>query len=693
MIRVSSLILAVLLLAGTQITVGQQPTAPLDALFARAQHKADVEGDLKGAIEDYRRVVERAGSDRALAARALLQMADAYDKLGDGESTRIYERLVRDYADLKDTVAIARSRVTAESRLSPAGIVTRQVWTGPKAGIFGAVSPDGRYVTGTDWETGDLLLHRLSDGIDRRLTSKGSWLESGEYAESSVFSPDGGEIVYSWFNADRKASGYDLRVVPVNTAVPPPPRVLYDNADVQWIAPYDWSRDGRWIAVQLHRRDRTVQIALVGASGSLRVLKSVGWQESTAMFFSPDSRYLAFDLPVDAGSAQRDVFVLAIDGSRERQAVVHAANDIVLGWTPDGSHLLFGSDRTGSMGLWALPVRDGTAAGDARLVKPDIGRPRAMGVTRSGALHFAVRTDGPDVYVASADFESGSVLRAPTRATQEFIGRNEHPDWSRDGRYLAYISRRAPVVGTALATSGVAAVVVVHDSATGQTRELRPKLTGRINYLRWAPDGRSLSVEGLDLQGRSGIFRVDAQTAAVSPLVDGQEPQWSPDGRHLFYRRSDGVVVRRDIEDGTEREVVRRGPPCRPDVSPDGRFLACVDYGYGASKQRRVWLFSVGGGEPQELLHVANASTAGNFAAWTPDSRAVLTWVPGDRPHLWLVSVSDRRTRRIDFGAGFERVSHVRIHPDGRQVAFVAGNDKSEVWSIDNFRSALTGRQ
>ena len=123
------------------------------ALPAAAQVKAEValraametetvKGDLKGAIEQYKKVAQ--AGDRAIAARALIRMAECYQKLGDAESRKIYERVVREYADQNEAVAVARTRLGGSAVAHSAGIVTRQVWTGPKVDVTGAVSPDGR---------------------------------------------------------------------------------------------------------------------------------------------------------------------------------------------------------------------------------------------------------------------------------------------------------------------------------------------------------------------------------------------------------------------------------------------------------------------------------------------------------------------------------------------------------------------
>jgi Tol biopolymer transport system component len=685
---IPALVMTVLLLTGG---AGAQQKKQQDIDLQAAIRTETVDGDLNGAIKQYSAIVSKYTADRAITATALVHMAECYHKMGDAESRKIYERVAREFADQKEAAAEARARLGDIAPALSAGIITRQVWTGPKADIYGTVSPDGRYLSGTDWYTGELVLHDVSSGKDRRLTNKGTWADSTEYAEESVIAPDGKQVAYSWYNANRKGFRYDLRVISLNASGPATPRVLYDNEDIEWIGPDDWSSDGKWIAVQIQRKDRTAQIGLVATGdGSLRVLKSVDWRGSTKMFFSPDSQYVAFDLPSSQGSDERDVFVLAINGSREIPAVIHPAYDVVMGWTPDGRHLLFNSDRTGALGVWALAFREGKPQGTPVLVKPNIGRALAMGLTRSGALYFGVRTDGPDVHIASVDFNSGKVLIPPARATQHFIGSNGHPDWSHDGRYLAYTSRRDPVV-----VRDRSSIVAIRSMETGEVREIHPKLIGTINSLRWAPDGRSLAVQGTDAKARQGIYRVDVQTGEVSLIMQdtggAAVPEWAPDGKKLFYARR-GRIVELDLASGKEREVVRTENPCRISLSPDGRYLACQTFGDEPIKNRTLVAIPAEGGEPRELIRLHEPESFGGFTAWTPDSRSVLFWKVLSaleyKSEYWLVPLAGGQSRKVDLG--IEGAYAVRIHPDGTRVAFTAGENKSEVWVMENFLSALS---
>ena len=58
-----------------------------------AMETETIKGDLKGAIEQYKKVAQ--SGNRGLAAQALVRMAECYQKLGDSESRNIYARVVR----------------------------------------------------------------------------------------------------------------------------------------------------------------------------------------------------------------------------------------------------------------------------------------------------------------------------------------------------------------------------------------------------------------------------------------------------------------------------------------------------------------------------------------------------------------------------------------------------------------------
>ncbi len=76
-----------------------QKDAHTDKQLQAAMHKEMVDGDLKGAIEEYRVIATREATPRGIVAQALARMADCYRKLGDSQAREIYQRLVLEFAD------------------------------------------------------------------------------------------------------------------------------------------------------------------------------------------------------------------------------------------------------------------------------------------------------------------------------------------------------------------------------------------------------------------------------------------------------------------------------------------------------------------------------------------------------------------------------------------------------------------
>ncbi len=113
------IVCAALMASGMPAAGARQNAAEAEKLLASAKHKAAIDGDPKGAIEDYKRAFAAAGNNRGLAAEALLRMAECHQQLGEAEAQAIYERVIRDYADQRDAVVLARGRMTARSPVRP----------------------------------------------------------------------------------------------------------------------------------------------------------------------------------------------------------------------------------------------------------------------------------------------------------------------------------------------------------------------------------------------------------------------------------------------------------------------------------------------------------------------------------------------------------------------------------------------
>jgi hypothetical protein len=280
------LAVAVLLAAGA----AAQKNTSASAMLRAAADKAAVDGDLNGAVKQYQAIVDQFGkTDRAAAATALVRMAECYQKLGDAQAQKIYERVVRDYSDQNEAAVLARARLGRGGESVARARGDRAVWTGSKVDLFGRVSPDGRYVTYVDWLlNGNLAVHDVAANIDHLLTPKKTWEDAeGGQASWSAISPDGKQIAYGWQSTDP-----DIRIAALDpTATPEPRRVVKFSAnDVRFVGVRDWSPDGKSLAIGLSRKDGTSQIGIAAvADGAFRVLKSTDWRGADRIMFSRDS--------------------------------------------------------------------------------------------------------------------------------------------------------------------------------------------------------------------------------------------------------------------------------------------------------------------------------------------------------------------------------------------------------------------
>src|SRR4051794_29510484 len=106
---VATALVVTAVLLGTAVTAQQKRQQDID--LQAAIRTGTVDGDLNGAIKQYGAMATKYKTDRAIAATALVHMAECYRKLGDAQANKIYEQVVRDYADQKEAVTIARAHL------------------------------------------------------------------------------------------------------------------------------------------------------------------------------------------------------------------------------------------------------------------------------------------------------------------------------------------------------------------------------------------------------------------------------------------------------------------------------------------------------------------------------------------------------------------------------------------------------
>jgi len=251
------------------------------------------------------------------------------------------------------------------------------------------------------------------------------------------------------------------------------PRPLADQVDADGSGQADFSASHDRTLV--YRRTTQVARRLVWRDRTGRELGAVGEPEGFGdLSLSPQGSRLAVDIYDEEGD-QRDVWIYDLERGARSRFTFDPAWDFSPLWSPDGSRIVFGSDRSGMFGVY---VKDASGASEEKLL-------------------------------LAAD-----EILAPC-------------DWSNDGRVVALVRLGAgtgwdiwalPMDGSRDAFPVVATPFI----------DSRP---------RFSPDGRWIAYES-DESGRSEIYvrqfpgpggRWQVSTSG------GSEPWWSADGREIFY--------------------------------------------------------------------------------------------------------------------------------------------------------------
>jgi tricorn protease len=206
-------------------------------------------------------------------------------------------------------------------------------------------------------------------------------------------------------------------------------------APARFLRTPDISPDGKLVAFSY-----LGDIWVVDAAGGTARHLSMHERHDINPIFSPDGKKIAFSSNRHGGY---DVFVVPVEGGRPTRLTHDSAEDHPTAWSPDGRHILFasnrGADYPSRVELYRVPVTGGLA----QRVSAYEGREGSY--SPAGDLIAYVRGPGSwyrrgyrgssndDLWLSSAD---GTNNRLITR----FVGQDNAPMWSADGKSLFYVS-------------------------------------------------------------------------------------------------------------------------------------------------------------------------------------------------------------------------------------------------------------
>jgi serine/threonine protein kinase len=337
-----------------------------------------------------------------------------------------------------------------------------------------------------------------------------------------VWSPDGR---FLYFASDRGGS-MNLWRIPIDEASgkvlgDPQPMMLPAN----WSGSFSLSKDGRRIAFETLDWRSTLQrvafdpVAEKVVGPPLPIVRST--QPMRDHEISPDGQWVAF---TRAGTRE-DLFVARIDGSQYRRLTDDIFRDRGPAWSPDGSEIVFYSDRSGVYDIWAIrpdgsglhPVTHVEHAANFPVWSPDGSRLIYSSVSGTGAV----------VELAMGGGTASKELPAigPSLRFWPF-------SWSSDGRRLA---------GIAVEREGRVAGLEAYSFADQKYTPFDDDRRGYFRWTRWLSDGERLLVR--DLQGIS-IFdtrsRKSKRLLSVGGYAVGKSVGATKDDRWITYTDTAG---------------------------------------------------------------------------------------------------------------------------------------------------------
>jgi TolB protein len=223
---------------------------------------------------------------------------------------------------------------------------------------------------------------------------------------------------------------------------------------------------------------------------------------------------------VDRGTTS-EIYLSDFDGHGPVQ--VTRDNSIVSApsWVPGQQVIYYNSYKSGFPDIYRHEL-----GGVRRVVAKFSGSNITPAASPDGRRVAMILSKGgnPNLYVANAD---GSGLVQLTRTKEG----ESSPCWSPDGRTICVVSR----------TSGRPALYLVPTSGGGTMKRL---MTGVMNATEpdWSPDGKWLAFTSQ--MGSFQICVVSAEGGEAKTLVAGADPSWAPNSRTLAFVRASGRGMR-----------------------------------------------------------------------------------------------------------------------------------------------------
>ena len=698
--------LALLMVFIYETTVAQTP----DQLFQKGIMKEEGEGSLKEAIELYKSVADNTKADKVLRAKALYQMGNCYEKLGQQEARSVYEKLVANYTDPQELVANAKRKLNKlndeKSLADNSGITIRQITdTNQDEAAF---SPDGKYVLSYNWDEVSLYVKDKKAGKSWRVSPIGTFglnnngVNESHYPYDLMWSPDSRHIAYTWYseisNDGKGKFSSELHIVGVDGKND---RIV--RTDTVGAYPVEWSSDGKKMLMIAQENPETAKLIMISTeSGTEKVLLNTGKRRLGNADFTNDEKFIVFDVREDEESENCDIYSIPVDGGEMQKLISYAEYDANPCLIPGTNQFIFLSKHSGTKDLWSMEIENGKLKREPKILKSGLEENIALnGVLNDGTVLFSTRRVNPDFYYARLDFAKNDVVLHPFSFARNSIGTMIKTIWSPS------LTKVAVLIADPFISQGVIQIKMIgYDLKTGKKTELPSELRTfpLVDWIepQWTPDEKSVLIKAqtIDFDRKPrGIFKFDFSTENVKEYMTKEQAwtglhwkwlQFSPDGKTQYFASLDSnfnypvKIISRTIETGKEKVITQFDKEIKKFcLSPDGKSIA-VKY------ENTLQIIPVD--NPSETKKIEGlVENWGTLLGWTSDSKSVLVQKPVDKKtwSIWKQSLDGQEYREVisvDKLNPFLGASGLMLHYVGDETYLSMQNGERiyELWAIEN---------